>query len=233
MDVSCRHCHYRVPDRHIDTRRGIVQCPRCNAVSTLGREPSPGAAAPIAKPDAIELEPPGAAAGYRRSAAARLRVHWRWRSGIDFVFIFGALALWALIALYTADLGVLLLGGAAHFAIGLVLLYRGVAGRVNRSTISVVGDGVRVDSGPLYWPGRPAVAVAPVEQVFVQSRIRSGGAGGGPSTLRYALVAEHGGRRTDLLRNVRNIDEVLYLERAIEDALGVEDRRVAGEALPK
>ncbi len=76
-------------------------------------------------------------------------------------------------------------------------------------------------AGPLPWLGNMKIPAGEIRQ-------RRGG-----TSTRYHLNAITGqNRKLCLVRDVPAADVALYLEQEIEKALGIEDRKVAGE-MPK
>jgi len=85
-------------------------------------------------------------------------------------------------------------------------------------------------AGPLPWLGNIKIPAGEIRQLFREETISRGR--GGTST-RYHLNAITGqNRKLCLVRDVPAADVALYLEQEIEKALGIEDRKVAGE-MPK
>lgn len=117
-----------------------------------------------------------------------------------------------------------------YVAVGAGLTCFTLAGFLNRTSI-VVGNGeITVRSGPVPWGGYKTVTAPEIRQLFREETISYSRRGSRMSYHLSAVTPEK--RKLRVVSNVPGADVALYLEQAIEKALGLEDVRVAGE-MPK
>lgn len=117
-----------------------------------------------------------------------------------------------------------------HVAVGVGLTYSTLAGFVNRTSVVVGGGELSVRHGPLPWPGNRTVATPDIRQLYREERISNTRRGRSASYHLCAVTLDN--RLLRVIGSVPGADVALYLEQAIERALGIEDRKVAGE-MPK
>lgn len=118
-----------------------------------------------------------------------------------------------------------------NVAAGIGLSYYTLAGLLNRTRVTVLGGEITVRHGPVPWPGGRTLSTADFVQLYREERI-STSSRGGRNTSYHLCVVTRGNRKLRLVSNVPAADIALYLEQAIESAIGLADRRVAGE-MPK
>lgn len=117
-----------------------------------------------------------------------------------------------------------------HVAVGIGLSYSTVAGFLNRTIVAIGSGEITIRQGPVPWPGNRTVNGADIRQLFREETFTSSRGGRRASYHVCAVTSEK--RKLRLLGNVPGADVALYLEQAIEKALGIEDQPVLGE-MPK
>ena len=116
-----------------------------------------------------------------------------------------------------------------HVAAGVAMTYYAAASVINTTSVEVTEGEVRVHHGPLPWPGSRVLQSKQIDQVYCTE------GGGWPQWSQRGRIvykvqaAMVDGSSVDLLRQVPDIGMALYVEFAIEDQLGIEDRAVRGE----
>lgn len=117
-----------------------------------------------------------------------------------------------------------------HVAVGVGLTYSTLAGFLNRTSL-VVGNGeLVVRHGPIPWFGNRTVSSTDLRQVYREETLSHSRRGRRASYHLSAVTLDN--RKLRVLSNVPGADVALYVEQALERALGLEDRKVAGE-MPK
>lgn len=171
--------------------------------------------------------------------ANELTVSWRWWQP-QFVFLLFFVIAWDAFLLFWY-FGLPASGGLifkifpiAHVAVGVGLTYYVLTGFANKTTISVGQGRLTVRHGPLPWRGNRTLARDEVKQLFVaeiEHRATSNNSATVRITKSYDLCALlDSGREVRLLKRLDNVPQAQYLERTFEDHMGIEDRRIAGEA---
>ena len=247
MQARCSRCAATTPVEDVDVVQTVVKCRACEAtfevMSTVPRGAEvvtirattspPGLEIPL--PSGMELHrdaPRAGSSGAFRSAPAgqgRLRIVRRWFSAESIGVVIFALSCDGLIFRFASgalssrsDLPDLLFV-CALVAVGLLLTYAGLAGLLNRTEITVDRGALSVRHGPLPAPGRREIPAGEVRQLFVVAqRVKNGGVW---YELR-AVVAR--GPVVTLAGGLTNPHQAHFLERAIEEHLGIEDQPVEG-----
>jgi hypothetical protein len=113
-----------------------------------------------------------------------------------------------------------------HVAIGIGLTYSTIAGFLNTTRVVVQSGEIAIRHGPLPWLGNRRLGAQGIRQLYREERLPQSN----KSSASYHLNAITGdNRKITLIRSVPSADVALYLEQEIEKALGIDDRRVAGE----
>lgn len=241
MDLTCHSCGAPFRSEDLNLEYGIATCRFCHAVTKLPRMTSPDLARAddpespairprVPKPDGITVEDYGHG----------IKMSRRWFSPVLFFLLFFCIA-WDsfLIFWYSMAFGMFGRGpGAfgllfiifpiAHVAVGVGLTYFVIAGFLNRTTIEVAQDELRVRHGPVPWKGNRDVPVDDIDQIYCQEEAQRTSNGGSNSRYKVNLVLKDG-RKLELLGWLTDRDHALFIEQALEEHLRIEHRRVAGE----
>jgi hypothetical protein len=163
-------------------------------------------------------------ASYRDHAAPspRLRIDRIWRSRAV-VFAIAFCAFWdaAVVLMYVQALrgpgpswG--LLFSIFHVAIGAYLTYWTLCALVNRTRITVARGVLSVRHLPLPWPGGGTCVAREIDDLYCEERR------GRRGTIFYDLCARfRSGRTGRLLMGLATREEVLVVERLLEERLGI------------
>lgn len=123
--------------------------------------------------------------------------------------------------------------GAVHIGslrglLSLAFGYQGVAWLVNTAHFHLDRQGLRVRQGPLPWfGGRLELPRSRIEQIHCQ--VGTTRADGRPASFEVVLTLE-GGQTRKVASGVASLEEARDLERHMEAALGIADRRMPFEA---
>ena len=223
LDASCRHCGwrfgtpiapYRSAPEHVDDR---VSDP----LEEDGQEP--------VRPLSQRLPWPAGVLVRRSAGRGRIRFTLHPRAPRPLVLA---------AAVLTATLAALAIGVAWQVgATSPVLLvsvaisplfgaYATTALARNHVVVSADPDGIRVDPGPLPWFGSRVLPRASIEQLWVA--VRESAAEGGRRTY-YELRARTPAGDVELVSDIESARAALYLEKVIEDHLGVVDVPIFGQ----
>jgi hypothetical protein len=236
-----------------------LRCPRCDASRTPGEVDfgSVPARCRICGA-AVEVENVRAEAGEKpksRHVAApvnfqvevyggALQIAYQWLDAFIYVVAL-VLLVWAdlmLIGFFLLWLPSLALpAGLILVGVGAVLLYRIVAGHLNRTIVTAGGGSLVIWHGPLPWLRGRLIDAGHIDQLYVkregqpQDRKRTIGFGRGylgkvsSNTHDYQLRAIfRNGEDVRLLGRLGTLQEALFLEQAVEEHLGIVDRPVEG-----
>lgn len=225
MRVSCPSCGRTIPARDVNLDRSVANCTECDEVFWV-RAPRPGPPRPeVRKPSDVTVrtaEPlPGLDSGAYRSPADTLQQRpLVLRYGLlrmPKVGAAGAARLWGFpaIALLVAAL---IQPSPAPFIMVLFLAGFVLAQLLNTTEVRVDREAIRVITRPLPWPRGVTVQTETVRRVFARTSPRD------PTDRQWQLVAEmDDGKRVCLLPRLPTRDHAMFMERAIEEHLGLGD----------
>lgn len=242
MQLACKHCGAPILADDINLDHLIARCRQCHAVFSFedtlherasGHEPrwsQERDLSDIPIPKRYDIEQTGVG----------LQISYRWFSWM-FVFLLFFCIVWNgfLFVWYsmTGDLG----GGMGllfklfpliHVAAGVGLTYYTIAGFCNRTLITVRTGALTIQHTPVPWPGNHRIPVGELEQLYCKEKIHNHRSrhGGTSTSFTYELHAvRKDGRSLKLMSGLQEPEEALFLERTLEDHLGILDRPIAGE----
>lgn len=246
LALSCPTCAADIPAKDVELSLMIAKCASCDAVFSfadrvghseeeaiglmLGEEPrlAEGATRPVPTDHKVkELD-----------AGDRLTLTIGWFSfqtvflAFFAVFWNGFLLVWysiGIAGMLAGETGMvfMLLFPVLHVAAGVYVGYTAITGFVNSTTVTVDRNGIDVRHGPLPWPGNITIEAAKIDQLYVAPRVITG-----KNTTRtvYDIVAiGPGGAEVTVLKALEDDRAALFMERRIEQWLGIEDRQIAGQ----
>jgi hypothetical protein len=223
--LKCKRCDcaLRAEDVHRDL--GIARCSHCATIHALLIRAAPGprrASRPA--PDTIGVE----------EKLGVLRLSWYSFSGARLVPLAG-LALWLPLFCYwypatfgdPATVGSTEQGQLLWAVIsGLALGYASLACLFNFKQVEIADRQLRIRMKPLPWPESETVSTDDIEQLCTQELVATSKDGTRVTSLSYRVwvVFRSGARPLELADGLKSVDEALYLERRIEEELGIVDR---------
>lgn len=114
-----------------------------------------------------------------------------------------------------------------HVAVGIGLLYYSLCGFVNKTTISVDWENLRIKHHPLPWRGNRTIPRSDVKQLYVkrqESRTRNG------TSITYDInLITQSGRDIKLVKGLPADEQARFIEREVEKYLHIENVPVRGE----
>ena len=199
-------------------------CPSCGA-----ELPAADAECAACPPQSPVRPPPRLAVS---TEGGELRIEWRWLAWTAYLmaivcaiwFVF--LGAWYLLAA-TAGSRTLMVFALLHVAAGVVLIYATWAMFVNHTRITVAGGRLRVDLGPLPWPGNRDIPTASLQQLYCEEHVKV--TRGGTTTTYSVRARITGGGGGELATGLTDRDQALHIEQEIERHLGIPDQPVASE----
>ena len=223
--LECKRCGcaFRAEDVHRDL--GIARCSHCSTIHDLllRAEPAPRNASRPA-PDTIGVEEkPGA-----------LRLSWYSFSGTRLLPLAG-LGLWLLLfcdwfpatfggpdAVGSTEKGQLLWLVVAGLALG----YASLACLFNFRQVEIADRQLRVRMKPLPWPGSKTVSTDEIEQLCAQEVVATDKDGTRVIGRSYCvwIVFRSDARPLELADGLKSAEAAFFLERRIEEELGIVDR---------
>ncbi len=232
MQVHCPRCQAKVLADDLDLSSLLAKCRGCHSVFSfrdqLGADDPALAAAAPAKP-----RPPLPERFVLEEQGSDFVVHWRWwRPALIGLIVFacfwdGFLLFWYGIAFSTDSPLIMKVFPLLHVAVGVGITWYLVASICNRTHVSVVGGKLSVAHSPVPWFGNREIAPGGLKQLYVSERT---GRTNNRVTYSYDVMAVlDGGKEVALLRGFDSPDQALWLERRIEEGLGIADRKMGNE----
>lgn len=228
--LSCPKCNHFISGKDINIENTIARCSQCNHVFGFEHDSSSHRLKPT------QLIPEGIEALKLRS---ELDIRLKWaettsKSGRWFLTLFAGF--WNLILLpfvimvvVTGEWGILLFL-SAHLFVGLGLIWHLATIYMNRTSISVTKRRIRVRTIPFrhfLWKNKD-LNVDQITQLYVSRYVQS--TTNGEPNYAYALYAiMDSGEKVSLIRGM-NRETQVYIEREIEDYLGIKNRKVPEES---
>lgn len=208
-----------------------VRCPQCDHRFIPARAAEP---LPAGEEEALHV-PPGLRVTREGGGLAIQR---RWFAPqllgmLFFVIAWDAfLVFWYAIA-FSGEAGegswIMMVFPIAHVAVGVSLTYSVLAGLLNTTRITVRSGRIQVRHGPVPWRGNLERYTSELEQLYVvrrHTRTKKTHAMSGMFDL-MALGSDQ--TAFHLVRGLPNLQMARYVERAIEQRLGIENRAVMDE----
>ena len=125
---------------------------------------------------------------------------------------------------------IMILFPVAHVAVGVSLTYSVLAGLLNTTRITVRSGRIQVRHGPVPWRGNLERYTSELEQLYVVRRHTRTKKPHGMSGMFDVMALGSDQTAFHLVRGLPNLQMARYIEKAIEQRLGIEDRPVSDEA---
>ncbi len=240
-DLRCPACGTAIGKQDMDLATGTALCGACGDIVDVPELQAD--AAPPTVPEVPERPLPPMPEGFQVvEDASRLEITFRWWHW-KFLFLAFFCVFWDgfLVVWYGLGLGMLTsgtMGGGEgvmfsfpliHVAVGVALTWYTVAGFVNRTKVTVADGGVSIAFHPMWWPGQKTIVTSQITQLYAKRHVRRTKNG---TTITYAVhVEDRRGVHVKLLGGLITPERAQWLERRIEQHLGIADRPIAGEII--
>lgn len=236
MVVTCPKCAATIPAEDVNVARIVAKCRLCGAVfnfeDQLGLPKSPvnRAIARVMLPPGIELAVSNASAGtagpYRgggEQSGELLLVRKWFQPQAIMLLIFGAvwnsfLFFWYAGAASSGAPWIFYVFPLAHVAAGVAIIYGGLTGLLNRTTVRVANGRLTVRHGPIPAFGNRDIAVSDLLQLYTVTKT---GSKGSKTHELHALPSF--GPTIKLMSGLTDMQQAVYVERTVEDHLRIED----------
>lgn len=234
MTATCPGCGtaYRGDDVNLTT--GLARCRACDRIELLGGAPVAEAVRPRRGEPVAELARPPAFTEGTDADGFHLRFRW-YHPGVWFLLFFciawdGFLVVWygSALAMAATDAAgpmfLMFVFPLAHVAVGVGLTWHTLATLLNTTTFTVGRGRLRVSHGPVPWWGGVDEPTSRVSQLYVSlSPVRRN------KQHSYRVHALVDGTARELLSGIPDLANARYLERRLEERLGIDDAPIVGE----
>lgn len=242
MKIYCRQCGAAIPAENVNLDKLIAKCDSCDAVFSFAdmyedvhpkkAKAAVEAYADVPMPEAINVY---------EDDAGRMIIERKWfNCGTVAILGFGLLWNGLIFGLFVPAFGNMSIGGPdmGFFGVfpmlfllpfigaGIFMLYQGLTGLLNTTTITVDDRQIDIRHRPIPHPGKQ-LAAGEIEQLYVQRHVHRG-----ENSTRYTYtvnVIDYNGKKQKILGGLHDPDQGLYIEQEIERYLGIENRPVRGE----
>jgi hypothetical protein len=200
---------------------GMVRCGYCGGMTRLA-PPAPLRPLPTASRRVQVLD-----------TGTELTLRYRWFTPVALFLVFFCIA-WDsfLIFWYAMAFG----GGApcifiifpiAHVAVGVGLSYFTLALLLNSTEVRLTRYELSIRHGPLPWRGNQTLAADDIRQLYCKRQIRHGKNGVSITYDVHALLKD--GQGIKLLSGLNDEQQALFIEKRLEQWMGIRDQAVEGE----
>lgn len=229
MALTCSACTATIPNESVNLDLLLAECPSCHHMQQIGTIAGPPAAreeAPLADlpvPDGVDV-----AAGPNELVISF--AWWNVRYIFQLVFCLfwnGFMVMWFSVNLASGNYPFVAFG-MIHASVGLWLLYSGVAGLVNRTTITASNNSLTIAHGPVPWRGGRTLGRDELSQLYCVQHVTHGK---NTTHVTWSVDAvDRNDRSVSLLTGITDRQQALFFEKRVERYLGIVDRRVAAES---
>lgn len=239
MELHCPSCGLPFKADDVDFKLKAARCRHCDRAFALDALVDNKDATPVAPEDIHKsAEPEKPAKVHEDSGYDGLTLSYRWfqPGGVGLlifsVFWDGFLVVWYALCFMSQAPLVMFIFPILHVLVGLAIGYASLTMLVNFTKIRVNGDRLTVWSGPIPTGGSKDVSTSGIKQLFVHRKT--------PATSSEGRTAHVGsfdlhmqnadGSTTWLIKSIPDYAIAAYLERRIENYLGIKDAKMGGEA---
>lgn len=114
-----------------------------------------------------------------------------------------------------------------HVAVGVGLTYYVIAGFLNKTDITISALKIGVRSYPVKWFGNKEVRVDDIEQLYTTEKVTRNN---NTTSVSYTVnVLTKMGKKVKLVSGLDEKEQGIFIEKKIEEILGIKDEKVAGE----
>lgn len=236
MNLRCKRCEAPISKENINPHTGVATCDVCYAVFPAGpaadikqnpttNKTNPQPPIPIPIPDGWSI----------RKHNATLEMTYRWFKGYYVLFLLLA-AVWIFFRWMDHTPSTHIGYTWMMVGMGTFFMYWILAGLLNTTTVQVGAGVLSINHSPVPWFGGCEISTSHIKQLYCKEQhyVRTYRNKNRPPThvnrTRYSLhaVLKTGSEKV-LIKNVEDALQVLFLEREIEDHLGIQDKPVVGE----
>jgi hypothetical protein len=232
MQIYCKACGGQIPAENLQLDRLLGKCSACHAVFSFADQVDADSRLNTEAQEKVPM-PPGITVD---DFGPGLTVIRRWFSPV-FIFLLVFCIAWDTFLLFWYRMAfeseaplLFKVFPIGHLAVGVGLTYFTLAGFLNRTTLQVESGVVAVRHGPVPWFGNRTFATSDLKQLYCTERFSYHGPHHHRLRTTYQVNAIlNTGKKFKVLSGLTDPDQALFVEQAVEDRLGIENRRVRGE----
>lgn len=230
LALTCSACDATIPNEAVNLDLLLADCPACHHIQAIGTvDANPPAGKPKAAPTELTI-PQGVDVASGPNELVISYAWWNLRYVFQLVFCLfwnGFMVMWFSINLASGNYPFVAFG-LIHASVGLWLLYSGVAGLLNRTTITATDGSLTVAHGPVPWRGGRTLGRDELSQLYCVQHVTHGKNG---THVTWSVDAvDRNERSVSLLTGIVDRQQALFFEKRVERYLGIVDRPIAGEA---
>ena len=225
--LHCPTCGSVIPGDEVILELSLARCTACRSVFDLaGRKGAELQADQPKRPPRAQVPlPQKFVVDDRRHGG--LTVRWRWFQPAAYFLVFWCLIWDAALVSFLAGAGGFAPFLIFHLAAGVGMTYWTLSLFLNSTVVEATRDRLSIRHGPLPWPGNLELTGREVAQLYGTEEIHRGKNG---TSITYSLNAiDRQQHKKRLLKGLKEVEQVLWLEQALERHLGIEDAPVDGE----
>lgn len=231
IKLKCPSCSQPIPAKDINVINLVAKCSICGCIfpfkPRLFQPYSVSLKKPKKKPNNVDA--------HLQDKGNELLLTYHWRTGHHIFLLILAMLwntstiMWFALMLANSAYLMAMLGIIYAFG-GISLLYVGVAGFLNTTMIKVDGFRLTITHQPILWLHTPELRTDNIVQLYCTLHINRGKTYTRYSYQLHAIVKN--GDHICLLKGIEKAEQAQFLERKIENFLGIRDGYVKGEFFP-
>ena len=114
-----------------------------------------------------------------------------------------------------------------HVVVGVGITYFTIACYLNKTDIIISPMQLVVRIQPMKWPGEGRYYISDIKQLYTYKKVRKT-KNGTSITYEVRFIDKHDNQKT-LVKGLQTKEQGLYIEKEIENVIGLEDQAVPGE----
>ncbi|MEM7179954.1 MAG: hypothetical protein AAF518_03505 [Spirochaetota bacterium] len=242
MKLNCPECGHPIVAEDINLSTVLAKCSNCHAVFSFAGDIQKKPVRTLSSSDEFfashsysekerPMVPLPKGIEFAQSPDG-LTIQFRWfRWTYVFMAFFslfwnGFMAVWMWITI-TQGIYAFSIFGCLHAGVGIYLAYNTITGFFNKTIIKANRQTLSIRHTPLPWPGKRDIDSQDLSQLYSKAAISRNRNSTSVSYQVHAIAKNN--THISLVKNLESSEQALYIEQAIENHLGIEDRAVKGE----
>lgn len=229
--IDCPACGATLRAEDMNVHAMAANCPACHAFVDLRAHAEASRGEPDDARTPLPVPMPAGVRVERRGSDLKIVRRWfSWR----YVMLLFFSVVWNVFLVFWYGMAFVMdaplvfkLFPLLHVAAGVFMGYVTLAGFLNRTVFRIEREHLAVRHGPVPWRGSLDLSALDLEQLFCTQKLNRGRNG---TTVRYGVEASlKDGRHLVIASGLEVREQALFIEQAIEQHLGIQDRRVRSE----
>ena len=226
LSLNCKKCGENIPSENVNINKTLAKCDHCGSMFTFeddvffeNRRGRPEFIMPVGIEvlkllTSMEIEMSWFKSMKRSNLAFEVMFSVLWN-----VIVFGMV-----VAMIAGGAGINLAFLAVHLIVGLTLGYRLMSKFINKTTVIIDHQNIKLEHGPIKVPGKKNITIpnSQVRQLYVSEYLTNIESNGDRLKAFAVYLILVNGKKIQLVKD-SNKESALYIEQEIERYLKIED----------